>query len=321
MLAKHLRELGYHSSICLPSIFGVKMLQSVYLLIPVHNRRSITLACLSHLQRLGMFDSYHVVVIDDGSTDGTREAIAQLFPQVEVLMGDGNLWWTGGICLGMEYAMAQGADYMLWMNDDTLPLAGTIDRLLQFCAANPKSITTAQCYSDDTLRFPTYGGQRKRGFSVGLIQTQPGETQVCDCMSGNLVCFPRSVVETIGYPEKHLMPHYTADIVYTWEAKKAGFDLYVLGDAIAVCEFNPDTEGGWSTSTKPMLDRWRQLSSPRSSLYPSSYWRYCQSFFGAWAYLLFPYAYLKLLMFTVLRVLLPLSVMKQLKMWKVQAFG
>jgi GT2 family glycosyltransferase len=297
------------------------MIQPVYILIPVHNRRSISLDCLAHLQQLGDLDRYHIVVIDDGSIDGTKEAVAQAFPAVELVLGDGNLWWTGGICLGMEYAIAQGAEHILWMNDDTLPLAGTIDRLLTFCRTNPKTITTAQCYSDESLRFPTYGGQIKRGFNVGLIQTGPGETNSCDCMSGNLVCFPRSVVETIGYPEKHLMPQYTADIVYTWEAKKVGFELTVLGDAIAICEFNPDTDGGWSTSTKPMLDRWRQLRSPKSSLYPSSYWRYCQSFFGVWAYLLFPYAYGKLLLFTILRFLLPLSIMRQLRTWKIQAFG
>ncbi len=56
-------------------------------------------------------------------------------------------------------------------------------------------------------------------------------------MSGNLVCLPRSVVEKIGYPLSKQLPHCLADIVYTWEAKKAGYELEVLGDATAVCAF------------------------------------------------------------------------------------
>jgi GT2 family glycosyltransferase len=126
------------------------------------------------------------------------------------------------------------------------------------------------------------------------------------------------VIDRLGYPEKHLMPHYTADIVYTWEAKKKGFELLVLGDARAVCAL---TESSWSTSAMPMLDRWRQLNSPKSTLYPSSYWRYCQSFYGRWAFLMFACGYLKLVAFTIIRMVVPLSAMRSLKQWKTQVFN
>jgi GT2 family glycosyltransferase len=294
------------------------MKQSVYILIPVHNRRGITLTCLQHLADLGAIDRYHIVIIDDGSTDGTGDAIKQQYPTITLLQGNGNLWWTGGIHAGMKYAFNQDAAYFLWMNDDTLPLPGTLEHLVTTCQNAPNLITTAQCYEDESLQTPTYGGQRKWGFSVGLIQTAIGEIKPCDCMSGNLVCFPRSVIDTIGYPEKHLMPHYTADIVYTWEAKKAGFDLNVLGDARAICAL---TETSWSTSPMPMIDRWRQISSPKSTLYPSSYWRYCQSFYGKLAFLPFVYGYLKLTAFTLMRIIIPLSVLRSLKQWKTQAFN
>jgi GT2 family glycosyltransferase len=294
------------------------MTQSVYILIPVHNRKAITLACLGHLRDLGAIDRYPIIIIDDGSTDGTAAAIRQAFPSVTILPGDGNLWWTGGIYAGMEYAYHQGATHFLWLNDDTLPLAGTLEQLISTCQTSPHRITSAQCYEDETLKTPTYGGQRKRGLSVALIQTLPGEIKSCDCMSGNLVCFGRSVIDRLGYPEKHLMPHYTADIVYTWEAKKKGFELLVLGDARAVCAL---TESSWSTSPMPMLDRWRQLNSPKSTLYPSSYWRYCQSFYGRWAFLMFACGYLKLVAFTIMRIVVPLSAMRSLKQWKTQVFN
>ena len=49
--------------------------ENVYIIIPVHNRKAITLQCLNTLKNNGDLGQYHVVVVDDGSTDGTAEAI------------------------------------------------------------------------------------------------------------------------------------------------------------------------------------------------------------------------------------------------------
>jgi GT2 family glycosyltransferase len=71
--------------------------QSIYIIIPVHNRKQITIACLENLNACDDLQKYHVIVVDDGSTDGTAEAIRSQYPIVEILTGDGNLWWTGAI--------------------------------------------------------------------------------------------------------------------------------------------------------------------------------------------------------------------------------
>ena len=69
---------------------NVAVKEPVYIIIPVHNRKQITLKCLENLDKSGDLQQYHVVVVDDGSTDGTTEAINNLFPDVKVLPGDGN---------------------------------------------------------------------------------------------------------------------------------------------------------------------------------------------------------------------------------------
>jgi glycosyltransferase involved in cell wall biosynthesis len=63
------------------------MTQSVYILIPVHNRKAITLACLGHLRNLGAIDRYPIIIIDDGSTDGTAAAIRQSYPAMAIFGG------------------------------------------------------------------------------------------------------------------------------------------------------------------------------------------------------------------------------------------
>jgi GT2 family glycosyltransferase len=287
-------------------------LPSVYILIPVHNRKTITLTCLETLQHHGDLDRYKVVVIDDGSTDGTAEAIQVSFPQVIILKGDGHLWWTGAITLGMEYAYQQEANYFIWLNDDTLPDSATLSYLVSACASSSRRIVTAQCYADYSYSQPTYGGRLVGGCKLETLAARPGQTCLCDVCSGNLVCLPRSLVDTIGYPPSLQTPQAWGDVVYTWWATKAGFTIHVLGDATAICPNNP-LEEGWSLSRIPMKQRWQMLTSPKSSIYPLSYWFYCNQVYDWKGGILFIQVYLKLISFTFLRWIVPLPWLKSLK--------
>jgi GT2 family glycosyltransferase len=290
-------------------------MSKVFIVIPVHNRKNITLQCLSNLKKCIDYGNYHIVVIDDGSNDGTSQAIFDEYPKVIVLHGSGDLWWTGAICLGMKYAYEQKADYFFWLNDDTLPSSNALSLMVENCKENPNTIVSAQCYADQELKIPTYGGQKKGFLSLTLFHTPLGETCPCDCMSGNLVCFPRSVIEKIGFPPSDQLPHHQADIVYTWMAKTAGLKLKVMGDATAICEFNPYEEG-WSTSKISMLNRWKNLLSYKSNLYPPAFWHYCTKFYGFLGFIIFFHAYFKLILFTIIRLLIPLSILTEIKLMK-----
>jgi GT2 family glycosyltransferase len=295
------------------------MLNSAYILIPVHNRKSITLNLLDHLNRSQSLDRYSIVVIDDGSTDGTSEAIQGLYSQVSILKGDGNLWWTGAIVKGMQFAIDQGAEFIIWLNDDTIPRPDAIPRLIAVCQDSPRIIASAQCYGDVNLVTPTYGAQKKRGISIRLRSTSLGTVQTCDALSGNLVCFSSRLVKTIGYPDAKRAPHCQADIIYTYQAKKAGYIPTVIGDAIAICDMNP-LDIGWINSPTNMLKRWQIIGSPKSNLYPPAYWYYCQQFYGPLGILPFMNVYLRLVILTGLILILPTTWMKKMKHWKDQWF-
>ena len=161
---------------------------SVFIIIPVHNRKATTLTCLERLQQNGELARYSVVVVDDGSEDGTADAIATDYPEVTVLQGDGNLWWTGAITKGMEYAYEQGANFFIWLNDDTLPEPATIATLVEACQQQPQTLVAAQCLSNTEPHIPSYGGQQRHFLALKPSHAAPYETLQCDALDGNLVC-------------------------------------------------------------------------------------------------------------------------------------
>jgi GT2 family glycosyltransferase len=174
--------------------------ENVYIIIPVHNRKAITLKCLDILRQNGDIDKYYIVVVDDGSTDGTSEAIKSLYSDVIILAGDGNLWWTGAIKKGMDYAYKHGADYFIWLNDDCYPQKQTICKILALSKNNKNWIVSAQSIDPDTGE-TSYGGLTIRHRFIELIKCTNSTRIECDCFNGNLVCFPKHIIDTIGYPD------------------------------------------------------------------------------------------------------------------------
>ncbi|PZV08249.1 MAG: glycosyltransferase family 2 protein [Leptolyngbya sp.] len=205
---------------------SVELAHSVFIIIPVHNRRAVTIQCLAHLQTQGDLDTYNTIVVDDASTDGTAEVITTQYPSITILQGSGQLWWTGAITMGMRHAYQQGATHLIWLNDDCLVPQGTFKNLVRFVDKHPDTIVGAQGYSDIDQTRLAFGGKHPQRWHYKLFRCPRGETAPCDMLSGNLVCIPRAVVDTIGLPDTRL-PHYGGDTLYLIQARQAGFRLFV----------------------------------------------------------------------------------------------
>lgn len=197
-----------------------------YIIIPVHNRKRLTLACLANLQANGYLQKYHVIVVDDGSSDGTAEEVKRIYPEVIVLKGDGNLWWTGAIALGMQYAYEQGAANFIWLNDDCLTTSDTLDLLIDFLQNYPNSIVGASCYTEDSATLIETGVK-------GRLRIKALEHEVADVdgLSGYCVAIPVSVFKKIGVPDAHKFRQYAGDGMYTLKAARAGFKVCIFGKA------------------------------------------------------------------------------------------
>src|ERR1035437_4146133 len=109
------------------------MVKRIAVLITCYNRKNTTLAALEALfsQELPRYHLLDVFLTDDGSNDGTSEAVQIRYPQVHVSRGTGALYWGGGMRQAWITALDSDPDFYLWLNDDTSLLDGALLRLLE----------------------------------------------------------------------------------------------------------------------------------------------------------------------------------------------
>src|SRR5258706_13117839 len=97
-----------------------KSYPNVYVVIVNWNGKKDTETCLSSLQKIDKrIADFHMVVVDNGSSDDSIESIQKKFPHVTVLPTGENLGFTGGNNVGIEYALQKNADFIWLLNNDT----------------------------------------------------------------------------------------------------------------------------------------------------------------------------------------------------------
>lgn len=95
-----------------------------------------TTACLESLARLD-YPSYEVVLVDNGSTDGSPTVLRKQFPKLTFIETGANLGYAGGNNVGLRYAYEHAADYALLLNNDTELDPAFLRLLVDACEAAP----------------------------------------------------------------------------------------------------------------------------------------------------------------------------------------
>lgn len=106
------------------------------------------------------YSNFKVVVIDNGSTDGTKEYIEKKYPNVKVLRTEKNLKYSGGFNFGLDYAFnKENADYVLISNNDIKADKNVIKELVKVAEQNELYgfVTGKVYYYDNPNVFQTVG--------------------------------------------------------------------------------------------------------------------------------------------------------------------
>jgi GT2 family glycosyltransferase len=210
-----------------------------------HNRRELTLACLSSLRGQNDHDAMIVpIVVDDGSSDGTAEAIQNGFPEAIVIRGDGSLFWNNGMHRALSVAFTGDYDYYLWLNDDTQLDDDAIATLLSTHSALESRLVRPAIVvgstRDPRIGEATYGGRHRPSPTRRMKFTNLpplDEPQATETMNGNIVLVPRAVVRRIG----NLDPEYEhgfGDQDYGLRARMADCEVWLTPGTIGACARN-----------------------------------------------------------------------------------
>ena len=216
-----------------------------------YNRRDLTLACLRSLQAQQLPGvTLDLFVLDDASSDGTSEQIAEQFPEVTLLHGNGQLYWNGGMRRAFAAAMAGDYDYYLWMNDDTHlddgALAVLLDTECRLRAGGEGALIVAGSTRHPETGELTYGGvvHPYRWRPLKSVLVQPGDTpSPCDTMNGNVALISRAVVQRVGNVDPAFVQQM-ADFDYGLRARAAGCSVWVAPGTVGTCAPHPTASPG-----------------------------------------------------------------------------
>lgn len=252
-------------------------MKSVAILLTVFNRKEKTMQCLQRLmEQLPLYGCCtDIYMTDDGCTDGTPEAVRDKFPKVNIICGDGNLYWNRGMHKAwLAASTANDYDFYLWLNDDTILGPNALATLLENSRKHGDSAIICGATCSEKTGAITYGGRNAKG---GLIPPS-GKSVSCDFFNGNIVLIPRSVFHLVG----NLDPAYThalGDFDYGMRARKAGIGIYQAPCFIGICEQH-DALPKWCNPQYPLRERLKHFKDPLGG-HPREQFRFEQKHFGS----------------------------------------
>ncbi|SRR6266705_1363912 len=213
------------------------------------NTRELALQCIYSLKKsLANFPT-EIIVVDNDSTDGSADAIAEQHPDVCLVRSPENVGFARGNNLGFQYAQGK---YLVMLNSDTIVLPGAVQRLIEyldehpeFAAAGGEHLTAEREPVPNGMFFPSLWGDLSlalglKKFGQHLLKKRNPlarswyalDTRAVDWLSNSFVAVRREVIDQVGpLPEEFFL--YGEDVEWYWRMRAAGLRVaYVAGAPI-----------------------------------------------------------------------------------------
>src|SRR3972149_757010 len=225
---------------------------NVFIIILNWNGYQDTAECLRSVRRL-TYPSCKVIVVDNGSSDGSVAKLKEEFKEVFYIENKENLGFATGNNVGISYALEYGADYVLLLNNDTLVEPDSLDILVEVAERNPSAGVLGPkvlCYPDTHLVY-SRGESYSLWFNMRTIDIgevdQGKETlpRRVDYVVGCAMLVSKKFIEEVGLLDETFFAYFE-EIDWCFRGRKNGFDILYVPGAIIYHRGSVSTGGEFS---------------------------------------------------------------------------
>jgi GT2 family glycosyltransferase len=217
----------------------------IHAIIPVHNRLSLTIKCLKSLKKQKYVKDLNIIIVDDASTDGTREYVKKNFPEITILSGNGSLFWGGAVNKGIEYVItiAKCNDWVLLANNDIEFSSNAVEELLNAAEEKKrKSLVGALTVNLDDRQTVIKSGTVVESWFLNktkhvykglkLSEISSKKTIKVDFITGRCLIHPVEIFFIAGNYDSKNFIHYGRDDEFSMRVKKHGFQTLICPNSI-----------------------------------------------------------------------------------------
>lgn len=207
----------------------------VFILVLNWNSHRYSLKCLQSLQKLD-YPNYRIVLIDNGSTDGSEGILKAAFPELTVIQTGENLGYAGGNNVGIHYALACGAEYLWLLNNDTEVAADALTALVHALENDDTAgIAGSKIYSLEEPEILAYAGGMIDPWRGKILHRGRGEAdcghydrcEPTDFVTGCSLLIRTSIIHQCEMLDPRFFLYYE-DLDWNLRIQRAGFQcLYV----------------------------------------------------------------------------------------------
>jgi hypothetical protein len=211
-----------------------KAVPCVSVIIVTCNNKKILAQCLNSVTAVD-YENIEIIVIDNGSSDGTSKFVSEHFPYVKLVRSNKNLGYAAGNNLGMKNA---NGTYLILLNDDTIVEPQFIDRLVRAMEAEPRAaLGSCKIYMIRGKTLLYAGGYTdKRGYPVmrGCGEEDVGKydmVEEVEWASGACMIIRSEYLQYIGFLDESFHFYYE-DTDLSFRARRLGYKVIYIPNAV-----------------------------------------------------------------------------------------
>lgn len=207
----------------------IPITNKIYIILPVYNRRETTQEFIECLLAQ-TYQNYHLILVDDGSTDGTEDMVRSKVRSLTVIRGQGDWWWAGGLQQGINWIHQNNvkeSDIVLMANDDITFDQFFLEKAVNSLNNQPHSLLITQVFGVESGRLFSMLSKANVNNLTFTKANSPEEINCCDTRA---LFLKYADLVRVGNFHPRFLPHYLSDCEFTLRASRKGIKILIHND-------------------------------------------------------------------------------------------